>query len=143
MAAETTEEEAILAMLPVVGKLCRKEKMAAAIAAVPMVSAVFVCMKTVATEAVFNCCCNVLLVLVRNCPAAVAQFVDANSPRAIYDGLYKYMKTEEVVGVACSLLHILLSDSAVGFDVLTLDDVTPMKDLMKNSWDLKWCATTC
>ena len=137
VAAETTEEEAILAMLPVVGKLCRKEKMAAAIAAVPMVSAIFVCMKTVATEAVFNCCCNVLLVLVRNCPAAVAQFVDANSPRAIYDGLYKYMTTEEVVGVACSLLHILLSDSAVGFDVLTLDDVTPMKDLMKNSWDLK------
>ena len=39
--------------------------------------------------------------------------------------------------MACSLLHILLSDSAVGFDVLTLDDVTPMKDLMKNSWDLK------
>lgn len=46
VAAETTEEEAILAMLPVVGKLCRKEKMAAAIAAVPMVSAIFACVKT-------------------------------------------------------------------------------------------------
>ena len=124
-------------MLPVVGKLCRKEKMAAAIAAVPMVSAIFACVKTVVTEAVFGCCCNVLLVLVRNCPAAVAQFVDDNSPRAIYDGLYKYKSTEEVVGVACSLLHILLSDSAIGFKVLTLDDVTPMKDLMKASWDLE------
>ena len=126
-----------MAMLPVVGKLCRKEKMAAAIAAVPMVSAIFACVKTVVTEAVFGCCCNVLLVLVRNCPAAVAQFVDDNSPRAIYDGLYKYKSTEEVVGVACSLLHILLSDSAIGFKVLTLDDVTPMKDLMKASWDLE------
>ena len=32
--------------------------------------------------------------------AADGQFVDANSPRAIYDGLYKYMTTEEVVASA-------------------------------------------
>ena len=39
--------------------------------------------------------------------------------------------------MACSLLHILLSDNAIGFNVLTLDDITPMKDLMKASWDLE------
>ena len=39
--------------------------------------------------------------------------------------------------MACSLVHILLSDNAIGFNVLTLYGITPMKDLMKASWDLE------
>ena len=135
--AQPAEEEVAEAVLPVINKLCKHEKVAEAVAKVPTVTAIFGCIKAAQTESVFSLACLTLRLLVRNCPSALSQFVDGNSPRAIYDGLFKYMKSENVVGVACSLLHILLSDNEVGLGVLTLEDIVSMKDLMQQSWSMK------
>ena len=133
---QPAEEEVAIAVLPVINKLCKHKQVAKSVADAPTVTAIFGCIKAADTEQVFYQACMTLRLLVRNCPEALSQFVGDNSPRAIYDGLFKYMKTELVVGIACQLLHSLLSDSAVGMDVLTLDDVTPMRNLMEQSWSM-------
>ena len=46
------------------------------------------------------------------------------------------MTDEDIIRVASALLHILLRNNQVGLDVLTVDDIIPLKDLMHHAWEL-------
>ena len=129
------EEELVMAVLPVVNNLCKREEVAAAVAKAPTVPALFACIQAQsACKTVFGATCTTLFTLVRNCPDALAQFVGDCSPRAIYDGLFRHKDSEETVGAACQLLHVLLSNGDIGLSVLTVEDIAKIRDLMEQSW---------
>ena len=52
--AQPAEEEVAEAVLPVINKLCKHEKVAEAVAKVPTVTAIFGCIKAAQTESVFS-----------------------------------------------------------------------------------------
>lgn len=64
---------------------------------------------------------------------SIDQFAEDNNTRILYDGIFKFVDSPEILKVAGSLVRKLFATKTIGYTVITFDDVKPIRKLMMAS----------